>query len=202
MKTYIKGFEESNLQQINAFVFEVDSKDLSAGEIILKCEDLGLGIPTMIVETDRGFHIYFALTKPMFIDSKTNFKALLVAKRITNNIKNALFKEIGADFNCNSFGFFRMPTKHNVVWYSENLTYNVQRFMAWSMQYEDDQAINYIIDDIRDIKMNRTSINLEWIVPLLNNDKIKGDKGQLGRNNIMFTLALTCLKNGKTSDEA
>lgn len=195
-RTYIKGFEEYNLQQINAFVFEVDSKELSAGEIILRCENLGLGIPTMLVETDRGYHIYFALTKPIFIDSKSNFKALMVAKRIANNVKSALFKEIGVDFNCNSFGFFRMPTENNVVWYSEDIAYDVQRFMTWSMNFEDDYTVN-----LNEAIKYRDVISLDWIVPLLNNEQIKGGKGQLGRNNIMFTLALSCLENGKSKEE-
>ena len=92
LRKYIKGHEETNLQQINTFVVDIDSKKQSYTEILTAALDHSVGVPTLILETPKGFQAYFVLDKPLFISNKNDFRGLKVAKRISENIKRSLAK--------------------------------------------------------------------------------------------------------------
>ena len=190
-RRFIKGFEEQNLQQINTFVVDIDTKDYSPGDIILACIDAGLGEPTGILETDHGYQVYFVLAEPLFISNQKNFISLKVAKRISENIKRSLLC-VGADVFCNDFGFFRMPNTYNIIWFHEK-TYSIKKLIDWSQRIDDDNNRQLYV-----VKNQSTSmLTSEWFQLLLQTKHIKGEKGQIGRNNVLFTLALTCLQDGR-----
>ena len=73
-RRYIKGFEEQNLQQINAFVIDIDTKEYTLQDILMACLDDSVGLPTIIVETDRGYQVYFLLVEPIFLTNKNRFR--------------------------------------------------------------------------------------------------------------------------------
>ena len=191
-RTYIKGFDEKNLSQINAFVVDIDTKKYSMNEIMLACIDESIGEPSLIVESPRGYQVYFLLESPFFISKNNDFRGLKVAKRISENIKRSL-KEVGADQYCNDFGFFRVPTDDNIRWYSE-ARYTPSELIQWSQRVDDDHGRTLYV-----VPRKLTTYNLlhaEWFTALLHATDIKGKKGQLGRNNTLFTLALTCFQEG------
>lgn len=196
-RKYIKGFEESNLRQINTFVVDIDTKDYSPGEIILHSVDSGIGEPTLIVESDKGYHVYFVLERPIYISATSNFKSLKVAKRISNNLKQC-FSAIGSDVSCNDFVFFRIPNQKNVVWFSEYNTFTMSFLINWSQRFDDDLGRTFRVLQGGKSKVSHS----DWIADLLDNKYIKGAKGQLGRNNIIFTLALSLMEDGKSENEA
>lgn len=198
-RTKIRGFEEENLQQINTFVVDIDTKKYSVNDIVLSCLDDSIGVPTLIVESTRGYQVYFVLEKPIFISNSNNYRSLKVAKRISNNIKNSL-KNVQADQFCNDFGFFRIPKSSNIVFYQPEQTYSVHTLIDWSMRKDDDanRPLFVVPKKNSNIALSQT----EWFYALLNTSKVRGKKGELGRNNIMFTLALAYYQEGKSKEDA
>lgn len=188
-RTKINGFEEKNLLQINTFVVDIDTKKHSVQDILLACIDYSIGAPTLIVESDRGFQVYFVLSQPLFISNKNDFRGLTVAKRISENLKRSL-QCVDADPFCNDFGFFRIPKPDNIAWVQLDQTYSMKQLIDWSRRQDDDQARPLFVVQS---KFTYTSVmQSEWFTALIQAVDIKGEKGRLGRNNAMFTLALVC----------
>ncbi len=192
-RRFIYGFEERNLQQINTFVVDIDTKKYSVQELLLASMDESIGLPTFIVESDRGYQLYFVLESPLFISNKENFRGLKVAKRISNNLKRSL-QGVEADVFCNDFGFFRLPNEKNVVYKDLNNLYTVSALIDWSMRQDDDIQRPLFVLPTK--KHKQSVINAEWFDALVHTVNIKGDKGVLGRNNTLFTLALICYAEG------
>ena len=197
-RTYIKGFEDANLSQINTFVVDIDTKRHSVNDIMLACIDNSIGEPSMVLETPNGYQVYFILAQPIFISNKNNFRSLVVAKRIANNLKLSL-SSVNADMYCNDFGFFRMPNAHNVVWYSE-ARYTVKELINWSMRQDDEESRTLFV--VPHKMTSRSVMESEWFAALLHATDIKGQKGQIGRNNTLFTLALVCYQEGMDKGRA
>ena len=194
-RTYIKGFEESNLQQINTFVIDIDTKKYSVNEILLACIDESIGEPTAILETDKGYQVYFVLAEPIFISNQKRFLSLHVAKRIAENLKHSL-SCVEADQYCNDFGFFRMPNSCNIVWFNEYLTYQPKQLIDWSQRKDDDRNRKlYVVNTQR---QSSSMLKSDWMHLLLTTKDVKGEKSRIGRNNLIFTIALSCLKDGQT----
>ena len=189
----IRGFEEKNLLQINTFVVDIDTKNYSVQEILMACMDDSIGLPTMIVETDCGYQVYFVLENPLFISNKYEFRGLKVAKRISDNLKRSL-KAVEADQFCNAFGFFRLPKADNIVWIQLENTYDMATFINWSTRFDDNlERPLFVVPS----KLKATSVmDSEWFQALIYAVDVKGEKGQIGRNNTMFTLALVCFSEG------
>lgn len=192
-RRFIHGFEERNLQQINTFVVDIDTKKYSVEELLLASMDESIGLPTFIVESDRGYQLYFVLESPLFISNKVNFRGLKVAKRISNNLKRSL-QGVEADVFCNDFGFFRLPNEKNVVYKDLNNLYTVSALIDWSMRQDDDIQRPLFVLPTK--KHKQSVMNAEWFDALVHTVNIKGDKGVLGRNNTLFTLALICYAEG------
>lgn len=189
----IKGFEERNLLQINTFVVDIDSKSHSVQDILLACIDHSIGSPTLIVESTRGYQVYFALSKPLFISNKNDFRGLTVAKRISDNLKRSL-KTVNADLFCNDFGFFRIPKTDNIAWMQLEQTYDISNLIEWSRRQDDDQERSLFSVPS---KLTKSSVlQSDWFASLIHAVDIRGSKGRLGRNNAMFTLALVCFSEG------
>ena len=192
-RSMIRGFEEKNLLQINTFVVDIDTKHHSVQDILLACVDESIGAPTLIIESERGYQVYFTLTQPLFISNKNNFRGLTVAKRIADNLKKSL-KSVDADLFCNDFGFFRIPKSENIAWIQLNQTYSMAQLIDWSRRQDDNQDRPLFVIPS---KLTKSSVmQSEWFTKLIQAVDIKGKKGQLGRNNAMFTLALVCFSEG------
>ena len=192
-RSQISGFEEKNLLQINTFVVDIDTKRYSVQDILMACIDESIGSPTLIVESTRGYQVYFILSTPLFISNKNDFRGLKVAKRISDNLKKSL-KDVGADLYCNDFGFFRLPKQDNIAWTQLDHTYSIAQLIAWSRRQDDDQERPLFMVPS---KLTHSSVmQSEWFTKLVQAVDIKGQKGQLGRNNAMFTLALVCFSEG------
>lgn len=116
-----------------------------------------------------------------------------MAKRISNNLKRSL-QGVEADVFCNDFGFFRLPNEKNVVYKDLNNLYTVSALIDWSMRQDDDIQRPLFVLPTK--KHKQSVINAEWFDALVHTVNIKGDKGVLGRNNTLFTLALICYAEG------
>lgn len=192
-RRYIHGFEERNLQQINTFVVDIDTKKYAVNELLLACMDTSIGLPTFIVASDRGYQLYFVLETPLFISNKENFRGLKVAKRISDNLKRSL-QSVEADLFCNDFGFFRLPTEKNVVYKDFDNQYSISALINWSMRQDDDTQRPLFVIPTK--KHKQSVMHTEWFDALVHAVNIKGNKGMLGRNNTLFTLALICYAEG------
>ena len=185
----VRGFEERNLLQINTFVVDIDTKKHTVQDIVLTCMDQSIGLPTLIVASDRGYQVYFALQQPLFISNKNDFRGLAVAKRIANNLKRSL-QDVDADLFCNDFGFFRLPKASNIVFAQLQHTYSMAQFINWSSRCDDN--IERPLFVVPSKQFNASVMDSEWFQALIQTVDIKGKKGQIGRNNALFTLALAC----------
>lgn len=189
----IRGFEERNLLQINTFVVDIDTLKHSVQDILLACMDHSIGLPTLIIASERGYQVYFVLEQPLFISNKNDFKGLTVAKRIADNLKRSL-KAVDADIFCNNFGFFRLPKATNIAFAQLQNTYSMAEFINWSMRQDDDIERSLFVVPT---KLSKASvIDSEWFQALIQAVDVKGKKGQIGRNNMIFTLALVCFSEG------
>ena len=69
-KRIIKGHTRDNLKQINVIGFDIDTKEVDLYALYLGCEELGLPRPNLLLETPRGFQVFFVLDTPFFIHNK------------------------------------------------------------------------------------------------------------------------------------
>ena len=199
-RKYIKGHVETNLQQINTFVVDIDSKRQSYTEILTAALDQSIGAPTLILETPKGFQVYFVLNKPLFISNRNDYRGLKVAKRISENIKKSLAKVLyGVDVSCNDFGFFRIPKNENIRWFSKEMTFNFGSLIEWSRRQDDDHGRSLFM--VHEQKAIHDVTQEEWFQQLLVARHVKGHAGQIGRDNLLFTLALACYSAGKEEGE-
>ena len=199
-RNYIKGHVETNLQQINTFVVDIDSKKQSYTEILTAALDQCIGAPTLILETPKGFQAYFVLDKPLFISSKNDFRGLKVAKRISENIKRSLAKVLqGVDLSCNDFGFFRIPKEDNIRWFSKEMTFDFGSLIEWSRRQDDGHGRGLFV--VPEHKSIQDVTQQEWFQELLAAKHVRGNQGQIGRDNLLFTLALACYSAGKEENE-
>jgi len=200
LRKYIKGHEETNLQQINTFVVDIDSKKQSYTEILTAALDHSVGVPTLILETPKGFQAYFVLDKPLFISNKNDFRGLKVAKRISENIKRSLAKALqGVDLSCNDFGFFRIPNEENIRWFSKDMTFDFGYLIEWSRRQDDDHGRGLFV--VHEQKTIHDITQEAWFQELLAAKHVKGQQGKIGRDNLLFTLALACYSAGKEENE-
>lgn len=195
-RQYIKGHTESNLQQINTFVVDIDSKKQPHTEILTAALDYSVGIPTLVLETPKGYQVYFVLEKPLFISNQNDFRGLAVAKRISENIRRSLAKVLqGVDLTCNDFGFFRVPNDENVCWFSDRMTFPLHDLIAWSRRQDDNRGRGLFV--VASNEGPNDATHAEWFQELLATRHVKGSNGQIGRDNLMYTLALACYSAGR-----
>lgn len=196
----VKGHFEKNLRQINTFVVDIDSKENHEGEIILACIDQLGFMPTLILESDFGYQVYFVLSTPAYVTSQSNFKVIEVAKRISMTIRSQLAKELaGVDIGCNHFGIARFPNKRNIVFYESENQYSFSEWINWSMK----MASNHRCEAERNAKLivfpekkEYRQVDEPWFDLLLRKADIIGGEGRLGRNNVIFTLSLAYYSSG------
>lgn len=200
-RTFVKGHSETNLRQINAFTVDIDivGKKYNHGNIVLAAYDrIGL-MPTLILDTPRGYQAYFVLEKPAYVTKKSNFKVIDVAKKISANIRKELAKDLpGIDSGCNHFGIARIPRIDNVLFFEESYRYSFQEWLSWSMKISEDQKTAVIPFPVK--KKQVRQVDEKWFDLLLHSEKLRGSKGVLGRNNALFTLSLAYFSSGYSKE--
>lgn len=185
----VAGHEEKNLKQINTFVIDFDTYDIEYTEILNAGLNLDL-MPTLIVQTDKGFHAYFILKEPVYISKKTNYRSLRVAKKISQNLRISFNEELGgADLTCNHFGYFRCPNKHNVLFYQKELEHSFEDLIAWSKRKSNDVLVDLRVVVDNTLNTQHKQIEEQWYRELIQQAHIYGGSGY-GRNNTIFTLSL------------
>ncbi|WP_210126303.1 primase C-terminal domain-containing protein [Staphylococcus sp. GDY8P85P] len=195
----IRGHEERNLKQINTLVLDIDHSEVTPQDILIAGLNIGM-MPTLILDTDHGYHVYFVLDAPVYVSAKSGFKSLQVAKKISQNIRIAYSKELdGVDLTCNHFGYFRCPNKNNVVYFNEEEQHNFKTLMNWSMKKSDDEhsELRLIIDNT--LNTRNKQIEEGWYRALIVQSSIYAGHGY-GRNNTVFTLSLANYQSGVTQE--
>ena len=125
-------------------------------------------------------------------------KSLTVAKRIADNLKRSL-KKVEADLYCNDFGFFRVPKPSNIVHLQLEQTYKFDDLKDWSIRQDDDiHRPLFVVHSNSNKKADLTQT--DWFRALIETVDIKGKKGQIGRNNLLFTLGLILLQEGYSKE--
>lgn len=197
----VEGYNEKNLRQINTFVIDIDSKSVNWSEILLLGLEMGF-MPTMILETPKGYQVYHVLSRPAFVTSKTNYKVIDVAKKISRNLKKAYALKFKVDMGCNDFGIARVPRKDNVLFFDQDYRYSFGEWLNWSLKQSDS-----LLEEAKEPKMRLVrksdrsrQIDEPWFDMLLHRGQIRGQKGVLGRNNAILTLALAFFSSGKEKE--
>lgn len=201
-RTYIKGHAEDNLQQVNCFVIDCDAKeDVTVNDLLIHGLDESIGMPTLILETPKGFQLYYILEDPLFISNKNDFRGLFVAKTISSNLRKSYARGIkGVDLACNDFGFFRMPNQQNIRWFNPEYVYSMEQLINWSSKESDNEGVH--LYPVRSIASFYNPLEQEWFQELVRLTNVKGKKGLIGRDNAIFTIALACFAAGKSKDAA
>lgn len=196
----VSGHSEENLKQINTFVIDFDNPKATAQDIMNVALDINI-LPTFLVKTDKGYHAYFVLEEAVYVSKSKNYKSLQVAKKISQNLRQAFSKEIkGVDLICNHFGYFRYPTKHNIEYLNLEETHNFKDLMNWSMKYTDDVIANFKLVVDNTIHSSKQQIKEAWYRELITQAQIYAGHGY-GRNNTVFTLSLANFQSGVSLED-
>lgn len=194
-----RGHAEENLRQINTFVidFDLSSDDvMTSGDILTAALDLGF-MPTLILKSDKGYQAYFVLSEPAYVTAHSQFKVVKVAKAISQNLRSYFSQTLPVDMTCNHFGICRIPRTDNIEFFDEEYTYSFQEWLNWSMKQSDlpfpSKKPNLtVISGTEGAKQT----DEPWYKMLMNESNIKGTKDLMGRNSVLFTLALANFSSG------
>jgi len=197
----VEGYSEKNLRQINTFVVDIDSKEFDWIDVL----SLGFAknlMPTMILETTKGYQVYYVLSKPAFVTNKSDYKVINVAKKISVNLREIYSEKFSAvDMGCNHFGIARMPRTDNVLYFDENNRRSFSDWINWSIKKSGSMGNRPV--HMKLIKRNNKGsrqIDEPWFDLLLRRGQIRGEKGVLGRNNALLTLALAFYSSNKDKE--
>ncbi|MFC6347029.1 primase C-terminal domain-containing protein [Vagococcus carniphilus] len=201
-KQSVYGHSEDNLIRLNCFVLDVDTNNPNfLNDLMMASIDTDELLPTAILKTPKGYHVYYVLEEAMFVSSANNYKSLNVAKLISSNLRRSFAEQLpGIDVTCNHFGIFRMPTKQNLIHFEPNFVYSFKQLMNWSMKYQDKISFEFTLDLKKKAKTVR-QVDESWYRELMNTAKIRGNKGEIGRNNTIFTCSLACYSSGLSFEE-
>lgn len=191
-RKHITGFSEENLLQLNTFVVDIDTKRYSVQELVLTAMDESIGVPTLVVESTRGYQMYFMLETPFYLSTDRKSHSLHIAKRIAQNLKHSL-SSVEADIYCNDFGFFRLPTEANIRFCQLEQQYDVASLIDWSMRIDGDE--NRLLYAPKKAAQSLKVTEQPWFQAIIQAKHLRGQKGQIGRNNAIFTLALACYQD-------
>lgn len=195
-----KGHSEDNLRQINTFYIDFDitssADEMTTGDILTASLDLGF-MPTLILKSDKGYQAYFVLQSPAYVTAASNFKVVKIAKEISQNLRNYFSETLPVDLTCNHFGIARIPRSDNVEFFDQDYCYSFQEWMAWSMKQSDftfkkKKPNLTLITGTAGVKQ----IDEPWYQMLMSESVIKGSKALMGRNSVLFTLALANFSSG------
>ncbi|MDL2063328.1 MULTISPECIES: primase C-terminal domain-containing protein [Lactiplantibacillus] len=200
-KHYVKGAKEQNLSQINTLVVDVDYRDAEERQAkFAEVWDTAMldvqFMPTLILATQKGYHIYYVFDEPVFVRRHANGKlpAVRAAKAIAKSLKDFYAQKLPAvDVTCNSFGIFRVPRPDNIEYFEPKMTVDFQALMTWSINFANDQHQIKPQNTQRSFYARRDGrqIDQPWFQALINQTDIDQNVGY-GRHNTIFTLALAC----------
>ncbi|MGM0209194.1 hypothetical protein IGI96_003718 [Enterococcus sp. DIV0421] len=203
-RMFTKGHSEDNLRQINTFFVDFDTLDpnFDYGEIILASNELGF-MPTMVLRTNHGYQAFYVLDKPAYVTKKSNFKVINVAKMISNNLRNKLANdyEFPVDVNANHFGITRIPTEESVLFFEPEYRYSFKEWINWSMRVDADKSSESKNIFVLPSNQEFRQVDEPWFQLLFKSQKIQGEKGIYGRNNVIFTLSLAYFSSGYEIEE-
>lgn len=199
------GHAEENLKLITTFVVDIDSKNDTAGHPI-KPRDFYLldkaqcaFEPTAVLTTPHGFQVYYVLKTPVYINSQKH--SIRVAKRVSENLRQYLVAQgFPIDLACNHFGIARTPNSDNIAIFTPENIVDFKAWVAWSTKYDGGQKTAPM--GFQAVKTNIKLISQPWYKLLINAKQIAGTKGQIGRNNALFTLALANFASGVAEAQA
>uniref|UniRef100_UPI00352A93A1 primase C-terminal domain-containing protein n=1 Tax=Aerococcus urinaeequi TaxID=51665 RepID=UPI00352A93A1 len=194
------GHAEKNLAQINMFYIDIDSHETAPENLIIACEDTVGFQPTIVLQTPKGYQLYFVLDNPAFVGKKR--KVVDVAKRISQALREALAEQVPAiDFGCNHFGISRIPSVENLIYFNQEYLVNFEDFIYWSMKKDHASRGTKVFNQVT-IKLGQLrQVDDPWFKRILAITDIKGGKGKSGRNTAIFTLALACYSSGIPYEE-
>ena len=132
----------------------------------------------------------------------SQFKVVKVAKAISQNLRNYFGQTLPVDMTCNHFGIARMPRANNVEFFHADYTYSFQEWLDWSMKQSDlpfpSKKPNLtVISGSEGVKQ----VDEPWYGLLLREANIRGAKALMGRNNVLFTLALANFSSGVSQSD-
>src|SRR3954453_26759 len=200
-KRIIKGHTRDNLKQINVIGFDIDTKEIDLYALYLGCEELGLPRPNLLLETPRGFQVFYVLDTPFFIHKNDDYRAIRVAERLSDNMRKALSTYAPVDKNCVPFGFYRIPREDNILdFYDEPA--NTSELIAWSRNFEKQERRSFlqVVYDKSTSASAQTSS--EWYQALIGATGIARGYHSASRNNALMTLALANYASGRPIEEA
>ncbi|HFQ3804563.1 TPA: primase C-terminal domain-containing protein [Enterococcus faecium] len=197
------GHGEDNLRQINTFYIDVDTLDpnFKYGELILDSFEMGF-MPTMVLKSPRGYQFFYVLEKPAYVNKNTDFKVIDCAKRISKNLRDFFSKKgYPVDLNANHFGITRIPADDSILYFEADQRYSFKEWIDWSINYEFENMPKK--NNVYQLKSKREfrQVDDPWFRMLLFSEKIRGQKGVMGRNNVIFTLSLAYYSSGYEIDE-
>ncbi len=202
-RNYTVGHSEKNLRQINTFTLDFDinenSEKITANDILYASIDLGF-MPTLILKTDHGFQAYFVLEKPVYVTAKTNFKAVKAAKFISENLRAYFAQTLPVDLTCNHFGIARIPRTDNIEFFEPNYRYPFKEWQRWSFKQSDNHPSFKSNFTVLVGTQGKKQTDEPWFDLLLHETKFVGKKGLIGRNNVVFTLALAYFSSGYSQE--
>lgn len=195
------GHAEKNLVQINTFYIDIDSHETASEDLITACEDTVGFQPTIVLQTPKGYQLYFVLDNPAFVGKKR--KVIDVAKRISQALREALAEQVPAiDFGCNHFGISRIPSVENLIYFNQECLVNFEDLMYyWSMKKDHASRGTKVFNQLS-IKVGQLrQVDDPWFRLILATTNIKGGDGKSGRNTAVFTLALACYSSCISDEE-
>ena len=194
----VRGHREDNLAQINTLVVDIDfadaqERDAREQEVLGAVTVADLFIPTMILRTAKGYHVYYVFDHPMFLRKKRGqFPVLKAAQKMSSFVRQWIQKRVArVDVGCNNFGIFRIPRQDNLVFFDAHMLVQVSALMKWSQYYaaqvpvtkpDKRQVISLAPDEGR-------QVDQAWFKALLKVTTVKSGQG-LARHNTVLTLAL------------
>ena len=153
-------------------------------------------MPTLILKTENGYQAYFVLKDAAYVTATSGFKVVNVAKMISQNIREHFKKELPVDMTCNHFGIARIPRRDNIEYFDKNNIYTFAEWFNWSMQQDDLEYVKKPNLLVLSGTEGKKQIDEPWYRLLKNTSKICGQKALMGRNNVIFTLALANYASG------
>uniref|UniRef100_UPI003F492054 primase C-terminal domain-containing protein n=1 Tax=Bacillus multifaciens TaxID=3068506 RepID=UPI003F492054 len=205
----IVGHKEKNLQQINCFVIDIDTKSFPITAINDVALNAGFGVPTMILETTKGYQAYYVLDQAVYVTNNKNYIAIKSAKRISQNLREMFAASLPkVDTTCNHFGFFRMPSDKNIVMFFEENVYSFKELQEWSKRQDDDKGKEFFVtpeetkSNVIESPFSKNApveqpkqIDELWFKQVINCTNVAPKQTKAGRNNAIFTLSLACFQS-------
>lgn len=203
----IVGHTEKNLQQINCFVIDIDSKSFPMTAINDVALNAGFGVPTMILQTTKGYQVYYVLDQAVYVTNKKDYIAIKSAKRISQNLREMFAESLPqVDLTCNHFGFFRMPSEENIIMFFEENVYSFKELQEWSKRQDDNKGKGFFVSpgesNVIETPFSKNKpveqpkqVEEAWFKQVINCTNVAPKQTKAGRNNAIFTLSLACFQS-------